>query len=67
METSSRPAFTYVTRSYYLLTKPGIIMGNAITASGAFLLESRGQVDLWIFLSDVFRTLTNHCIRLCIQ
>ena len=51
METLSKPAFTYVAKSYYLLTKPGIIMGNVITASGAFLLASRGTIDLRLFLA----------------
>ncbi|MBX9745185.1 MAG: UbiA family prenyltransferase, partial [Chlamydiales bacterium] len=37
-------------RTYYLLTKPGIIMGNLMTTSAGFLLGSQGRVDLWLFL-----------------
>lgn len=33
---------------YITLTKPGIIMGNLITAAGGFLFASRGSVDLWL-------------------
>lgn len=36
-------------RTYYLLTKPGIIMGNLITTVGGFALASRGHIDLWLF------------------
>lgn len=36
-------------RRYYLLTKPGIIRGNLITAAGGFFLASRGNVN-WITL-----------------
>ena len=36
-------------KTYYKLTKPGIIMGNAITASGGFFLASRGHIDLASF------------------
>ncbi len=33
-----------------MLTKPGIILGNAITTAGGFALASRGHIDLWLFL-----------------
>lgn len=36
-------------RTYYLLTKPGIIMGNLITTVGGFALASRGNIDLALF------------------
>lgn len=32
-------------KTYFLLTKPGIIFGNAITAVGGFMLASRGQIN----------------------
>lgn len=32
--------------NYYLLTKPGIIMGNLVTVFAGFLLASKGQIDL---------------------
>jgi len=40
-------------KTYYLLTKPGIIMGNAITAIAGFLLASKGHVDLLLLLQTV--------------
>lgn len=36
-------------RQYYQLTKPGVLYGNAITASAGFLLASRGVIDWWLF------------------
>lgn len=38
-------------RTYYLLTKPGIIFGNVLTTTGGFALASRGHFDLWLFLA----------------
>ena len=38
-----------VFRTYYRLTKPGIIYGNAITASAGFLLASNGHVNVALF------------------
>lgn len=32
-------------RTYYMLTKPGIIMGNLITTVGGFALASRGRIN----------------------
>jgi protoheme IX farnesyltransferase len=37
-------------RTYYLLTKPGIIVGNLITTGGAFALASKGHIDFSLFL-----------------
>ena len=31
-------------KTYFMLTKPGIIFGNAITAAGGFILASKSQV-----------------------
>lgn len=39
--------------NYYLLTKPGIIMGNLITLAAGFLLASKGNVDVWLFLQTL--------------
>ncbi len=36
-------------KTYYLLTKPGIIMGNLITTAGGFALASKGRIDPWLF------------------
>lgn len=40
-------------KTYYLLTKPGIIMGNTITAAGGFALASRGNIDYRLFFATV--------------
>lgn len=37
-------------RNYYLLTKPGIIRGNAITAAAGFFLASQGNIKWSLFL-----------------
>lgn len=38
-----------VVKTYYRLTKPGIIYGNALAAIGGFLLASKGQFDVLLF------------------
>lgn len=38
-------------RKYYLLTKPGIIRGNLMTAAAGFLFASEGRIDWWLFLA----------------
>lgn len=38
-------------RKYYQLTKPGIIYGNLITATGGFFLASQGVIDWWLLFS----------------
>ena len=40
-------------KTYYLLTKPGIIMGNLITTVSGFALASRGTIDGWLFLATL--------------
>lgn len=37
-------------RKYYLLAKPGIIFGNAVTALGGFALASKGHIDFLLLL-----------------
>lgn len=39
--------------NYYLLTKPGIILGNLITVAAGFLLASKGSIDFWLFFATV--------------
>jgi protoheme IX farnesyltransferase len=39
--------------NYYLLTKPGIILGNLITLAAGFLLASKDRVDPWLFLATL--------------
>ena len=36
-------------RRYFQIAKPGILMGNAITAFGGFVLASKGKFDPWLF------------------
>ncbi|MES2272852.1 MAG: heme o synthase [Chlamydiota bacterium] len=52
-------------KTYYLLTKPGIIMGNLITTASAFVLASRGHIDFRLFLSTVaglFFVIASACV-----
>ncbi len=35
--------------NYYLLTKPGIILGNLLTVAAGFLLASKGEIHLMLF------------------
>lgn len=37
-------------KTYFMLTKPGIIFGNATTAVSGFILASKGQINPWLFL-----------------
>lgn len=39
--------------NYYLLTKPGIILGNLFTLAAGFLLASKGSVDIRLFLATL--------------
>lgn len=48
-----RPTFFQLAKPYFLLTKPGIVMGNAITTFGGFALASRGQFDFRLFLATL--------------
>lgn len=36
-------------KTYYMLTKPGIILGNIITTAGGFALASKGHIDYVLF------------------
>jgi protoheme IX farnesyltransferase len=40
--------------NYYLLTKPGIILGNLVTVAAGFLLASKGRIDIWLFVATLF-------------
>jgi len=40
-------------KKYILVTKPGIIFGNLITAAGGFLLASKGRIDIGALLSTI--------------
>lgn len=39
--------------NYYLLTKPGIILGNLVTLAAGFLLASRDGLDLSLFFATL--------------
>lgn len=39
--------------NYYLLTKPGIILGNLVTLAAGFILGSKGIIDYWLFLTTL--------------
>lgn len=52
-------------KSYYLLTKPGIIRGNAITAAGGFFLASSGAVSFSAFgimLAGIVLVVASGCV-----
>lgn len=53
MEKQPIPSFTYASKTYCLLTKPGIIMGNVITTAGGFALASHGSFAFFTFLMTV--------------
>lgn len=53
MERLERSTITFVIRNYCMLTKPGIILGNALTAAAGFALVSRGIINLWLFLATL--------------
>lgn len=40
-------------KTYYMLTKPGIICGNIITTAAGFALASRGSFDFLLFLATL--------------
>ena len=51
--------------NYYLITKPGIILGNLITLAAGFLLASKGMIDFWLFFATLARSGIHHglCLR----
>lgn len=38
-------------KTYYSLTKPGVLYGNALTTVAGFLLASKGMIDVWLFMA----------------
>ena len=40
-------------KTYYLLTKPGIILGNLITTAAGFAMASKGRFDLGLFCAKL--------------
>lgn len=53
---ASSQSFRDTVTRYYSLTKPGVLYGNVLTAAAGFLLASRGNVDLWLFLALIAGT-----------
>lgn len=56
---------TGVFKDYYQLIKPGIIRGNAITATAGFLLAARGNVDIglfWAMLGGLSFIIASACV-----
>jgi len=52
-------------KNYWLLTKPGIILGNIISAAGGFYLASKGDVDaalLVSFLLGIALVIASGCV-----
>jgi protoheme IX farnesyltransferase len=41
-------------KEYYLLTKPGIIYSNVLTAIGGFFLAAKGNISISLLLATVF-------------
>jgi protoheme IX farnesyltransferase len=39
--------------NYYLMTKPGIILGNLVTVAAGFLLASKGLLDIGLFAATL--------------
>jgi heme o synthase len=39
--------------NYYLITKPGIVLGNLFTLAAGFLLASKGTINIWLFLATL--------------
>ncbi len=39
--------------NYYLITKPGIILGNLLTVAAGFLLATKGNIDVALFLATL--------------
>lgn len=53
MEKALKAPFTQSLKSYVAVTKPGIILGNAVNAIGGFFLASKGFFDLSLFMAMI--------------
>lgn len=53
MENVFKAPLPFLLRTYLVLTKPGIIMGNTLTAAAGFTLASKGVFDFWLFLAMI--------------
>ena len=51
MEKIAKLTLTHHLKNLFLLTKPGIVMGNILTAAGGFALASKSSFNPWLFLA----------------
>ena len=51
MEKSAKLILSNLLKHYLLLTKPGIIVGNLLTAAGGFALAAKGKIDPWTMIA----------------
>lgn len=49
MEKVIKPSFLLTCRNYFLLSKPGIIFGNAVAAIGGFAFASKAKLNMALF------------------
>ena len=40
-------------KTYYFLTKPGIIFGNIVTTFAGFALASKGEMNFWLLIATL--------------
>lgn len=53
MEKTALIPFTSTLKAYLILTKPGILIGNLVTATSGFLLASKGSFSAALFLNTL--------------
>lgn len=53
MERLEIPSYSFATKNYCLLMKPGIIMGNIVVTAGGFALASKGAFDFPLFIATM--------------
>lgn len=54
MERLEIPSYSFATKNYCLLMKPGIMMGNIVVTAGGFALASKGTFDIPLFIATLF-------------
>lgn len=43
-------------KTYYTLTKPGIVYGNLVICAAGFFLASKGSINFWLLFAVIFGT-----------
>jgi protoheme IX farnesyltransferase len=56
MRASIRKSLSQHLKTYYRLTKPGIIYGNLVAAAAGFLLASKGQINFGLLIATLAGT-----------